>query len=747
MAKRPIARIDFETRSACNIKKHGAYKYSLDRTTDILCLAYQLPGFKKPKLWHRSHPELLIGQSPTPFDLFHHIRDGGLVEAHYAFFERSIWTNIAERILGWYPIKPDQWRCSAAKAAAASLPRDLDGACRAAGLPIDQQKDKIGNAVMRKVSTPKKPTKKQLAEWQDFHPDEPYPLIWHEDEADFQRTWDYCIQDVVSQKALSEKLPDLSPDELKLWQIDQEMNWRGVYFDIDMAKAALQISETWKTKLNEEFYHLTGINSATRRAAVKHWLQVHERVDLPDMRADTLEFELANPQTPISDRARRVMEITVDVNRTSTRKYTTMINHATKDHTVHDLLMFHGANTGRWTGRGIQVHNLPARDLIVKDFPQAADDIKSADTDWCEAMYGDVMRLLSHALRGAIIPKPGRQLMAADYSAIEARVVLWLAGAEDAMRVFREGGDIYCDLASSIYNIDVNKNDHPNERQFGKQAILGLGYGMGYITFLLTCRKYGIRFTVEDAIRILGHNRLKFYAEQIQGRLWPGNVLPGGMSASEFKSRRIQAKKDLKRLQDARENPRKLVHELAIMRHVIDVYRRQRYPEVPTLWSNLETAAIAAVSDPGCEITTNRTTWYVDDDWLCCMLPSERVMRYRYPEVRAVETSWGETRHALTYMSISGVDNNWRRTHTYGGKLAENVTQAAARDVLGGAIRRTAASEIYDPIMHVHDELVAEVDEGQGSIEEFERLIAAPPIWAEDCPIAAEGKLLTRYGK
>ncbi len=753
LAENPPARgtMDFETRSALSLLKHGSYIYSLHPTTEAMCLSYKLPGYDRVKRWHMAHPQHLIGESDPPLDLFAFILAGGLMEAHNAFFERVIWQNVMVARHGWPEVPPLQWRCSAAKASACSLPRALEDAVEAMRLPI--KKDMVGNRLMKKMTKPRKPRKQETLDWMEATGFEgtlarakaAMPILWHEDEADLCRLWDYCDQDVLTEEGLSEAVPDLSREELAVWQMDQVMNWRGARFDLELAEAALKMATLWRGRLNAELETMTGVKSGTQRQAVKDWLSENEGLDLPDTAAATLEWYIEHE--PISGRAQRICEIVMEVNRTSTRKYQTMLDKAADDWRVRDLLMYCGAGPGRWSGKGVQVHNFPARDLVVKDFDEAAEAIKSGNLDWCIALFGDIMRLLSHALRGAIIAPPGRDLITADYSAIEAKCVLWEAYADTALRVFLRGEDIYCDMATSIYGYTVEKKTHPTERQFGKQAILGLGFGMGFLTFLLTCRKHKIYFSHRDVLRIMGQKRMEKYTGWVRDHLCldgpPVNMDPE--RAKRYANKRRQAARDIARLRDAREDPRKVVHELALMKYTVDVYR-SRYTEVKQLWKDQEEAAIRAVTS-GERVECGRVAWFVADSWLCCELPSGRLMRYRDPEVKMVRTSWGEARKGLRYMSTNGVTRKWERTHTYGGKLVENITQAVARDIMANAMLLAHEGGLYDTIMSVHDELVCEVDENEGSLEDFEELMSSVPPWAHGCPITAEAERYKRYRK
>jgi len=751
-----IATIDFETRSACNLRKRGSWRYARDASTEAMCLAYLLPNTTKVELWHAAHPDFFIAESPKPLSLFAFILAGGLVEAHNVFFERVIWYHIMHLKHGWPAIDPRQLRCSASKCSAHALPRDLGNASMA--MNLDVQKDAVGRTLMMKMSRPRKPRKAEKEEWQLKHGSKtPMPILFHETEEDLERLWAYCVRDVETEHLLSLSVPPLSPFELMVWQMDQDMNWRGAKFDVTLAKAALKLAERYKSKLNGELEIMTGIESATKRAQVTEWLIQHEQLELPDTAKDTIDWYLTKEE--ISGRARRILEIMKEVNRTSTRKYAAILEYADDDDCrIRDLLMYHGAGTGRWAGKGVQVQNFPKGEFDDLDMDEACQWIIDGELEWIEALYGDVMSFLSATLRGAIIPEDGRDFMVADYSAIEARCVLWLADAFGALDVFRRGEDIYCDMATGIYGRKITKKDKA-ERQFGKQAVLGLGYGMGFITFLLTCRKYKIYFSKAQVMAILGPEKYEEHTQWIYNHLrLGGDRMPEGMAEADIKKWRAQSKVAAiarRRITDARENPKAILHELALMRYTVQVYRA-RYPEVKDMWTAQETAAcqavIQALATPigteGPTIKCGKVEWFVTANrkFLHCRLPSGRLLSYVDPSVKTVATPWGERRPALRYMRM-GMANKWESTATYGGKFVENITQAVARDIMAHAMVDAWLDSPYDTIASIHDELVCEVDKDKGDLKEFEDLMADIPVWAMGCPITAEADRFFRYRK
>lgn len=750
--KPPRAIIDFETRSAADLKRVGAWLYSRHHTTQILCLSYWLPGMNpaKPKLWHRAHPELGIKESPPPQDLFDYIASGGPIEAHNAEFEIDIWENIAVPDHGWPGIAPEQWMCSAAKAAGHSLPRSLEGACDALNLPIN--KDPRGKTLLRTYSQPNARLMRVAREL--FDDEEP---VWNEDADGLAQLWDYCRQDVRAEIRLSETLPDLSPMEMQVWRITRNMNRRGILIDTELAEAALDLVKQARDELNAELFKLTGIKSGTQRKLIVSWLADNELLELPNTESKTLQWFLQHEE--MTPRAARVVEIMKEVNRTSTNKFKRMLECVDTDERARELLLYCGADrTGRFSGRGIQIQNLPkgkfTLPLSKADKGNAIDlavaDVKSRDLAWCKAMHGDVLNLIVSCLRGALIAPPGRELLTADYAAIEARCVLWEAGADTALNVFREGKDIYCDMASGIYGREITKETAQpinamgsTERDFGKVAVLGLGYGMGYIKFLLTLRTYNITLTRPEVQRMMGAKKLRKYETAVRRRLFPKREEFD--YEKQFKKAEREAALNRRKLADEREDAAKVLHELALCKYTVDTYR-SRYPEVPAMWKAQEAAAIQAVQT-GKKVRCGVVTWYVKGRFLRCRLPSGRELKYCDPEIKKAKTSWGEVRPSLRFMGTDQKTKRWCRQGTYGGKLTENITQAIARDVMAFAKIKLEQHPDYDLLISVHDEIVSEVNEGCGDESEFERIMSDLPACMEGCPITAESKRYVRYRK
>lgn len=709
----PKATIDFETRSACSIKDCGSWRYSLDPTTEVMCLAFRLPHWEEGRtaLWHPAFPHLGVAEADCPElgELFAWIAEGKLVEAHNCWFERGIWTNICVPKLGWPEVGHEQWRCSAAKAAAYSLPRSLDG-CTAA-LRLRVKKDMEGSKVMKKMAKPRKPRVAEVKQWVQAHSgvgvpikqltvqtvatdsgwaahvtwdggerEFQLPMYWHESVEMLERLWAYCRVDVLAEEAVSHRLRDLSHTETKMYLMDQAINERGFQLDREGVEAALEVVEGIFSELNAELVALTDgqVQKATQRARMIQWFN-EMGLPLEDTQGGTIDGWLKREDLEAD--VRRGLELVRALGRSSTAKFVAAQNWATPGTwRVHGGLLYHGAGTGRWSGSGVQPHNFPRGS--IKDMELAWEVIKTRDVAFMEMMYGDVMTLLSHALRGMIVPSPGRRLMVADYAAIEARVVLWLADDEEALDVFRRKECIYMAMATEIYGRPItDKVKQADERQMGKQAVLGLGYQMGAKKFQATlAEKWGIFIELD-------------FAQQI-----------------------------------------------------VDTYR-EKFWRVKKMWWDQEAAAIAAGKNPGRTFRCGKVYWRSFDGFLHCKLPSGRLLGYCDPQVLKKKTPWGEERDCLTYMGVDPYTKKWRRQDTYGGMLVENITQATARDLMADAMLRCHDEGIYDVILSVHDELIAECDEDKGSVEDFEATMAHVPDWAEGCPVAAEGWSGYRYKK
>ncbi len=457
--------IDFETRSEAPIKKTGAWAYAEHPSTEVMCLAAKRDD-APPVIWI---PETFLRLLPADHGLpvvgegevRSLIAAADIIEAHNAGFERAIYT-FQMPAEDWPAIPARKWRCSAAKAAAYALPRSLEGAGAALGLPIT--KDAEGHRIMLKLCKPRKPTKHN-------------PAVWHESPKELMILFNYCLRDVEAEHCLSNALRELSRAEQKLWFLDQEINERGVAADIDAAEAALALIEKHQAALEAELRRITagGVVSGKQVAAMLAWVNGHG-ADLPDLTAETIRNALANPNGLPAD-TRRVLEIRRALALSSPAKYQAIIDRANSDHCLRGLLIYHGASTGRWTGSGVQPHNLPRG--AFHDTDGCIELIKQGDLPTIELLYGDPMTALSACIRPMLCAAPGCELMAADFSSIEGRVLAWLADEKWVLNAYRDGRDMYVVNAARTLGLPEEEITKEQRQHYGKPGELACGYQGG----------------------------------------------------------------------------------------------------------------------------------------------------------------------------------------------------------------------------------------------------------------------------
>lgn len=696
------AHIDFETRSTVDLKKTGVHKYAEHKDTGVWCMAYAIEE-EPVKLWH---PDL-----PAPKDLFEYMADGGLVMAHNAAFELVIWNILMRERFDWPTLPIKQVRCTMAMAMAMSLPGALANA--AAAVNLDIGKDMEGKRLMMQMAKPRK-----------VNPDG--SIMWWDDITKKKRLFDYCRQDVEVERKLEKRLLTLPPSEQEMWELDQTINGRGVNIDLIAVDRALELVDSEKIRLDSAMHKITKgeLNTCNQVSALVSWC--NERVDpiepVPSLaKADVAEV-LSRPDLP--PEVRRALELRAEAAKASTAKLKAMVESASDDGQARGLFQYHGANTGRWAGRRIQLQNMPRPDFeqdVLESFIDCI--LAGTDRDELEFIFGPLMNIISSALRGMIKARDGEDFIAADLNAIEARVLAWLAGEEETLRLFSGGGDVYCTQAEGIYLYPVNKKDNPDERKVGKVAILALGYQGGIAAFYQMARGYDVDFTP----------------------IWP--AIKDSVNDEELE-------KAQKAAHEYRSRGGPLLLEQAMACDVIKQRWRAANVNVVQYWRNLDDAAKTAVMNPGQTFTAGapgrEVKFRMAGSFLFCQLPSKRCLCYPYPNIVEEAAPWSTKEKPATVFKLvyKGADDQgrWGDVDTYGGKLAENITQAVARDVLAEGIKK-CESKGYPIVMHVHDEIVAQVKKGFGSVEEVEKLIATVPHWAKGLPLSAEGWRGERYRK
>ncbi len=483
--------IDFETRSELDLKIVGAWKYSLHPSTEVLCMGYISDNMSYSRLWTPDYAPQLWA---TPgYDLTWHREY--CIEAHNASFEFAIWHNIMVPRYNWPCIPEDQWYCSAAKAAYHGLPRALEDAALALGL--DVQKDTEGSRLMQQMAKPRPNWKKTGT-----------GPKWFDDEARLPRLYEYCKRDVEVEYALSQALDDLPKTERKLWLLDQKINRRGVYCDVELAQSAIEIIDTLEADGDFELYQLTNgiVATSGQIDKIRDWL-VGEDLGLPNLQASVIDETLKRDD--LTPKARRVLEIRQIHSKASTRKFKAMINR-THNGRIHDTLIYHGAHTGRWSGVGIQPHNFYRPDFKRSEIEfLAIPTIKQHDIDTLNFLFNSSISPLSSSLRATLCAASGYDLIEADYDSIEARVLLWLVKDTTALDLINQGVDLYVDMAAAIYGISIEQVSK-QQRQLGKTTILSLGYGVGAAKFLQACLNYGIEIDQYTAEKIVSIYREKY---------------------------------------------------------------------------------------------------------------------------------------------------------------------------------------------------------------------------------------------
>lgn len=690
--------LDYETRSEADLKKTGGYEYANHPSTKILCASWRMgtrtelrEQIRQKRAWEMTSQSAMGKQNPhaakvwssafddsdRPNELVKHLADPDVtVIAHNALFEQVITRFVLTRYLKWAApftsrliseLPHDRWMCTASMAAALALPRNLEGACASLKLPI--QKDMEGRRLILKYCKPRKPSKKN-------------PSRWFSSARDLRRIMLYCQNDVDAETMLFLTIPPLTDEERRVWLLDQKINFRGFEADREMVDATLKMIAQETINLNRETTVMTNgtPGSTTQRDGVLRWLH-GKGVFLPDLRAKTVADAISAGL--VEGDAKRLLEIRQAVSKTSTKKYSAFEARSRTDGRVRDILVYHTASTGRWGGAGVQPQNFPRG--TIDDTVLASEVLRTGDLEFVRLIYGHPMGVFSSCLRSVIKAPEGKELFCADYAAIEARVLFWVAKHAAGLKDFHENKPMYEKMAQVIYAVEILEKVTKLQRQVGKQAFLGCGYGMGWKKFVMTCKNFGIEIDEETAqIAVQAYRTL--HAPVV--KLW-GNLDRAAIEAVKRKGTTF-----------------KINHT--------------------TWWVE---------PLPGTKL-----------EFLWCELPSGRRLAYFGPQVKYERTPWDEKRAVLYHWGVNPLTRKWESSGTYGGRLAENVVQAISRDLMASAMLRIEERG-YELILTVHDEILAERQIGTGSVDDFSELMAGVPPWADGCPVKVEGWSGPRYRK
>jgi DNA polymerase len=657
--------IDLETYSTVSIGAAGSYRYILDPSFEILLFAYSLDGMPVEVI------DVASGQV-IPLWLKNALKNSLYIKhAYNAAFE---WFALS-KYLGWLP--PDQWRDTMLHALYCGYPASLDATGRAMGLPEDKKKLTTGKALIRYFCVPCKPSNANGNRTRNLPKHDP---------AKWKLFKEYNGQDVVTEMEIDRRLSAFPVPAFvqKQWETDLTMNARGVAADMEMVSGALVIGATVKSQLMAEARQLSGLDNPNSIKQLARWLTeaTDSDAEITSVTKETVATMLKQPQPA---NVQRMLEIRQELGKTSTKKYDALETCIADDGRVRGLLQFYGANrTGRWAGRLVQVQNLPR--TYTHPLPPARQLVKDRNIDGLRLMYGSINDTLSQLIRTAFVATPGNVLIDADFSAIEARVISWLAGQEWRLEVFRTHGKIYEASASQMFHVPIEKIKKGNPeyalRQRGKVAELALGY-------------------------------------------------QGGVSAM----RRMDTGHNLDDLSDDE------------VKGIVDRWRETN-SMIRDLWNIVDSAAVTVITNGGAQTIRSETTDAVitlaceldvitGTRYMTILLPSGRKLYYPSPEIGV--NRWGNP--SVSYMGQNQTTKRWERVETYGGKLVENIVQAIARDCLAIAIENLEAQGLH-VVFHIHDEVVIDTPawaDNDTMLDTVTKIMTKPIPWAQALPLNADG--------
>ena len=639
--------IDIETYSSAPLPKCGVYRYCDAPDFEILLFSYAFDDEPVQTI------DLASGETLPP-EVISALKEPDVIKTAYnAQFERVC----LSRYLGHW-LDPHQWRCTMVMAAYLTLPGRLADAAGALG--TTEKKMEEGKDLIRYFSVPCKPTKTNGGRTRNLPADAPEKWAVYRQ---------YNAQDVETERAIRRVLEkySLPEQEWELYALDQQINDRGVRVDKKLVKNAIAVDAVFAQAAYQRAKELTGLENPGSVNQLKAWL-ADQDMPMESLARKIVQEKAAQTEGIVSE----LLNLRLELSKTSVKKYEAMARCVCRDGRVHGLLQFYGANrTGRWAGRLVQAQNLPQNHL--PDLDLAREIVKTGDEELLDTLYASVPGTLSELIRTAFIPKDGCRFLVSDFSAIEARVLAWLANQEWVLEEFRGKGKIYEATASRMFHIPqesiVKGNPNYEYRQKGKQATLSCGYGGGV-----------------GALKAMG---AKMPEEEMQP--------------------------------------------------LVDAWRAAN-PNIVAFWSALDRAARTVIRKKT-SARVGKVTLYWQDDKMFMRLPSGRNLCYQSPHF--TENRFGSD--AIGYYAPNAAGQMVVQ-ETFGGKLAENATQAIARDILAHALL-TLEKNGYPVIFHVHDEAVIEMPIGQGSLEEACRLMAITPDWAKDLPLRADGYECAYYRK
>lgn len=478
---------DFETRSAIDLTKVGVYRYAEHPSTDAWCFSYAF-DFQPIKLWRKGQP--------CPPEIVNHIKSGGRFKAWNAQFERTIW-NITLGKHGWPLLPIEQTWCTQAQAVSQGYPAALDRCADALGLEVG--KDQDGRKLMLQMCKPRLRNTDGTCLW------------WDETEK-LDRLGRYCVRDTEVERTIGSRLRPVSDRERAIYVVDQIINERGYAIDFELVHAGLTMVGVATKQLDRDVRRLTEgcVENTRKRNQLLNWLWLHmEQSDVTNL--DKYALASLLKRDDLTEAVRAVLMIRQDSAKSSNAKLHVMQRATCKDGRIHGTLQYYGAGrTGRWAGRLLQPHNFPKGHIQAHEQEEIVADVKAADAalDFTkiEFFHGAPLDIMASLLRGCIVAGPGKDLLVADWAAIEARILAWLAGQRSLLHLFATGGDPYKAMAAKVYRV-LFANVTSEQRWLGKQLILGCGYQQGSDSLQLRLAKEGLDVDDEFAGECIGSYR------------------------------------------------------------------------------------------------------------------------------------------------------------------------------------------------------------------------------------------------
>lgn len=631
---------------------------------------------------------------PPPGDLLEAAAFCDQVRAHNAQFDECVTAASHPELSA---LLAGKWYCTMAQALRHGLPGGLDKLCQV--MRVDEGKldgREFINTFCKLVKGKRNTRHSHPAEW--------------------ARGLEYAKQDIAAMRAVSKKMPTWNdtPRELALWDLDQRINRRGIAVDVAFAEAAVRATKAEQDRLKAATREATDdmVLAATQRDRLLAYLFVEHGVELPDLKADTIERRLNDPELP--EYVKDLLRIRQQSTKSSTAKYKRLLESQVEGRLYYTLQYRGAQRTGRWAGRLFQPHNLPRPTMKFHQVEMAIDAFLTGTET---LVLDDIMAAASSSLRSVLVAPPGKKLVIADYKNIEGRKLAWIAGEDWKIQAFRDfdaghGPDIY--VASYAKSFDLEHGEvSKGQRQIGKVQELALGYEGGVGAYAAMAATY--RLDLHDLARAA----LPTFSAEVR------KDAEGVYEWAKRKGRTLGLDRDV---YVACEGLKRLW--------------REAHPATVQLWADVQNAAVAAVQNPGTAFPAGRLAFDRRGNWLRMRLPSGRYLLYPNPKI-----TWHGERPSLSYASWNVYRKAWCHEPTYGGKLVENACQASAADVMVEGMF-AAEPEGYEIDLTVHDELVCETpDSPEFTAARLEQLLSKGADWTAGLPLAAGGYETYRYRK